>query len=304
MEMKLFNEYEEHYINKSDNTLGSYKDSVHSYYTFCEEQLGYQTEEEVISKTTWSEITRWRNSLVKSGLSPYSVNVRICGVRSFFKFLVLTHRVSSNPAEEVENVGTQAVEQHKDYLTEQEFKHLIEVIKTPSGKKQDKFSFTSARDAFMVALMVTGGFRISEILDMKLGQIDTEHKQVKVVGKGNKLRIVPVSSSVIKLMETYLAERASLSTECDSLFVNLKGTGMTRQGTNKNLKKYCERAGINKDISNHSLRHSFATAMVDKGVPVAKLQVLMGHADSSVTSLYYARHLDVSSMSDELPSID
>ena len=114
MEMKLFNEYEEHYINKSDNTLGSYKDSVHSYYSFCEEQLGYQTEEEVISKTTWSEITRWRNSLVKSGLSPYSVNVRICGVRSFFKFLVLTQRVQSNPSEEVENVVTTSVEQHKD----------------------------------------------------------------------------------------------------------------------------------------------------------------------------------------------
>lgn len=292
MEMKLFNEYEEHYINKSDNTLGSYKDSVHSYYSFCEEQLGYQTEEEIISKTTWSEITRWRNFLIKSGLSPYSVNVRICGVRSFFKFLVLTHRVQSNPAEEVENVGTQSVEQHKDYLTEAEFKHLIEVIKTPSGKKQDRFSFTSTRDAFMVALMVTGGFRISEILEMKIGQIDTEHKQVKVIGKGNKLRTVPVSSSVIKLMETYLTERATVATDCDSLFVNLKGTGMTRQGTNKNLKKYCERAGIDKDISNHSLRHSAITNMIDKGIDVARVQVIAGHSDSKTTARYYKDHLD------------
>ena len=105
-------------------------------------------------------------------------------------------------------------------------------------------------------------------------------------------------------MQEYLEERETVATDSDSLFVNIKGGKLSPQGTNQNIKKYCERAGIEKHISAHCLRHSFATAMVEKGVPVAKLQVLMGHADSSVTSLYYSKHLDVSSMSDELPNID
>ena len=292
MQMKLFNEYEEHYINKSDNTLISYRNSVESYYKFCEEKLGLASEEEVIKATTWSEVTRWRNTLVKDGLSPYSVNVRISGLRSFFKFLVLTHRISSNPVEEVENIGTKAVEQHRDFLTEAEFLHLIDVIKTPSGKKQDRFSFTSKRDAFLVGLFVTSGLRISELLSLKVGQIDTETKSVKVVGKGSKLRTVPVSSAVIKLMQEYLAERATVATDSDSLFVNIKGGKLSPQGTNQNIKKYCERAGIEKHISAHCLRHSAITNMIDKGVPVARVQVIAGHSDSSTTARYYKEHLD------------
>ena len=302
MEMKLFNEYEEHYINKSDNTLISYRNSVESYYKFCEEKLELASEEEVIKATTWSEVTRWRNTLVKDGLSPYSVNVRISGLRSFFKFLVLTHRINSNPVEEVENVGTKAVEQHRDYLTEAEFLHLIDVIKTPSGKKQDRFSFTSKRDAFLVGLFVTSGLRISELLSLRVGQIDTETKSVKVVGKGSKLRTVPVSSAVIKLMQEYLEERTTVATDCDSLFINIKGGKLSPQGINQNIKKYCERAGIEKHISAHCLRHSFATAMAEKGTPVTKLQMIMGHDDPKVTARYYS-HMDVSLKEDEFINI-
>ena len=301
MEMKLFNEYEEHYINKSDNTLISYRNSVESYYKFCEEKLGLASENEIIKTTTWSEVTRWRNILVKDGLSPYSVNVRISGLRSFFKFLVLTHRINSNPVEEVENVGTKAVEQHRDYLTEAEFLHLIDVIKTPSGKKQDRFSFTSKRDAFLVGLFVTSGLRISELLSLKLGQINVETKSVKVVGKGSKLRVVPVSSSVINLMHEYLTERATVATDTDSLFINIKGGKLSPQGTNQNIKKYCERAGIEKHISAHCLRHSFITTMAEKGVPVARIQVIVGHSDSSTTARYYKDHLDTTIEEDFFP---
>lgn len=294
MQVQLFKHYQEHYINKSEETIGSYEVSVRQYYEFCQEKFGWDTEEKIIESSTWSEVTLFRNFLVQKGLNPYSVNVRISGLRGFFKFLVLTHRISENPAERVENVGTQDVDQTKDYLTEVEFRHLIKTIQTPSGKKQDRFSFTSARDAFMVGLMVTGGFRISEILSMKLGQIDTVKKEVKVVGKGKKLRSVPVSDAVIKLMDTYLEEREAMETDCDRLFVNIKGGSLTRQGTNKNLKKYTERAGIQKDISNHSLRHAAITHMIEKGLGVERTQVIVGHSDSATTARYYRDHLDVS----------
>ena len=113
-----------------------------------------------------------------------------------------------------------------------------------------------------------------------------------MVGKGSKLRIVPVSTSVINLMHEYLEERTTVATDTDSLFINIKGGKLSPQGTNQNIKKYCERAGIEKHISAHCLRHSAITNMIDKGVPVARVQVIAGHSDSSTTARYYKEHLD------------
>lgn len=304
MEMIYFDNYREHYINKSDETINSYEQSVKQYYEFCLEKYGWSTEKEIVEKTTWSEVTLFRNSLIKKGLSPFSVNARISGLRSFFKFLMLSHVITSNPAEEVENVNTQSVEQNRDFLTEEEYKVLIKTIQTPSGKKQDKFSFTSKRDAFFVGLLVVGGFRISEALDMTINQINRDKKQVTVLGKGAKLRTVPLTGSVIKLMDEYLKERELLATDCDKLFVNIKGDKLSRQGTNKNLKKYCDRAGIDKDITNHSLRHTAITTMMEKGTPVAVAQVIAGHTDPKVTSRYYSKHLKTDVEESMLPDLD
>ena len=104
--------------------------------------------------------------------------------------------------------------------------------------------------------------------------------------------MVPVSSAVIKLMQEYLEERTTVATDCDILFINIKGGKLSPQGTNQNIKKYCERAGIEKHISAHCLRHSAITNMIDKGVPVARVQVIAGHSDSATTARYYKEHLD------------
>ena len=301
---KLFDEYREHYENKSNETLDSYETSVKQYYDFMMEKYDLHDEMDIINKSTWNTVTIFRNSLTKKGLSPYSVNVRISGLRGFFRFLVLSHIINENPAEQVEQLSTNSVEQTKDFLTEDEYKLLIKTIKTPSGKKQDKFAFTSARDAFFVGLLIVGGFRISEALNMTVDQIDMKNKKVTVLGKGSKLRTVSLNDSVIKLMNDYLKERKQINTTCDNLFVNIKGGKMSRQGTNQNLTKYCERAGIDKNITNHSLRHSCITSMVSHGIPVAKVQVMVGHSDSAITSRYYRNHLDTTIKEEFLPELD
>lgn len=304
MEMRFFEEYKEHFFDKSDETLDSYEYSVRQYYDFCQKTYGWDNEIDIIKKSTWSEVTLFRNYLARQKeLSPYSVNVRISGLRSFFKFLMLRHIIKENPAEQVGTLGTKAIEQNRDFLTEDEYKTLLNTIRKPTGGKQDKFSFTSKRDVFMVGLMITGGFRISEILDMKVNQIDMVKRQVSIVGKGSKLRTVPLTQSVINLLKEYIDERDQLETDCDSLFVNIKGGKMTRQGTNKNLKKYCERAGIDKDITNHSLRHTAITKMAENGISVQKIQVIVGHSDSATTSRYYVKHLQTSDVEDMLPTI-
>ena len=303
MKTILFDEYREHYENKSNETLDSYETSVKQYYDFMMEKYDLHDEMEIINKSTWNTVTLFRNSLAKK-LSPYSVNVRISGLRGFFRFLVLSHIINENPAEQVEQLSTNSVEQTKDFLTEDEYKLLIKTIKTPSGKKQDKFAFTSTRDAFFVGLLIVGGFRISEALNMTVEQIDVKNKKVTVLGKGNKLRTVSLNDSVITLMNDYLKEREQINTTCDNLFVNIKGGKMSRQGTNQNLTKYCKRAGIDKNITNHSLRHSCITSMVSHGIPVAKVQVMVGHSDSAITSRYYRNHLDTTIKEDFLPELD
>lgn len=301
--MRYFENYKEHYINKSGTTMDNYEIAVKQYYDFMESK-GARTEEEVIQRSTWSEVTMFRNYLVQKGLNPYSINMRLSSLRSFFKFLVLSHIISENPAEKVESLGTEGVEQNRDFLTEQEYLTLIRTIKTRSGKKQDKFEFTSSRDAFMVGIMIVGGLRISEVLSLKVDQINSETKSVTVLGKGRKLRTVPLNTSVINLMNEYLAERDKVETESDLLFLNIKGKGLTRQGTNQNIKKYCERCGIEKDITNHSLRHSALTSMIERGVDVARVQVIAGHTDSKTTSRYYAGHLSTDVDENMLPSLE
>lgn len=292
MEMNLFNEYKLHHITKSECTLETYEVAVKQFYDFMHEQ-GFTNENEIIKNTDWSKAMLFRNTLIKKEYNPYSINNRISALRSFFKFLLLTRKITENPFDSVENVGTNGVEQKSSYLTEDEYKRLLQVIITPSGKKQDKFYFTSKRDVFMVAMMITGGFRISEILSMKLNQIDTEKKIVKVLGKGKKLRNVSLSGQVLKLMEEYLAVRNDADPVDDTLFISLRGKPLSRQATNNNIKKYTERAGIDKPITNHSLRHTALTSMAEKGMPVAKVSAIAGHTSIATTSRYVHANTEI-----------
>ena len=249
-------------------------------------EQGFTNENEIIKNTDWSKAVMFRNMLIKKEYNPYSINNRISALRSFFKFLLLTRKVQENPFDSVENVGTNGVEQRSSYLTESEYKKLLQVIITPNGKKQDKFYFTSKRDVFMVAMMITGGFRISEILSMQLDQINIEKKFVQVLGKGKKLRKIPLSGQVLKLMEEYLAVRNDVNPVDDTLFISIKGKPLSRQATNENIKKYTARAGIDKPITNHSLRHTALTSMAEKGMPVAKVSAVAGHTSIATTSRY------------------
>ena len=274
-----------HHIEKSECTLETYEVAVKQFYDFMNEQ-GFTSENEIIKNTDWSKAVMFRNMLIKKEYNPYSINNRISALRSFFKFLLLTRRIAENPFDSVENVGTNGVEQRSSYLTESEYKKLLQVIITPNGKKQDKFYFTSKRDVFMVAMMITGGFRISEILSMQLDQINIEKKFVQVLGKGKKLRKIPLSGQVLKLMEDYLAVRNDVNPVDDTLFISIKGKPLSRQATNENIKKYTTRAGIDKPITNHSLRHTALTSMAEKGMPVAKVSAVAGHTSIATTSRY------------------
>lgn len=301
--MDILNSFLRHYSRKSQNTLTSYSTTVKQFYKFVEQENSWSDEEQIITNTTWSEINLFVNSLIDRNMNPHSINQKLSALKTYFNFCRLQHMITSNPVDEVEKVGTECVEQKSDYLTPGEFKTLMQVIGTPSGTKQDCFEFTSKRDLFLVGLMLTTGLRISEVLALKLNQIDTDNKRIKVLGKGKKLRTVPINNDVVVLMDNYLTERDNLKTIVDEdiLFLSRNGKQMNRQNTNTNIKKYCKRAGIEKDIHNHSLRHSALTAMSENGMSVAKVQAIAGHSSPSTTSRYL--HTTTENLDEYLPNL-
>ena len=210
-----------------------------------------------------------------------------CG-KSFFNFLVYAKIISENPMDTIEKVSTASVEQSTDFLTHEEYMRLLDIIGTKlPNVKQDNFEYIRARDLLMVGLVLQTGLRISEVLSLTVNQIDTENKRIKVLGKGKKLRVVSFTDDVLTLLQDYTNMRNTIDIkDTDILFLSRTGKKMSRQNINVNLKKYCERAGIDKNITPHSLRHTSITQMGESGMSVAKISAVAGHSSTTITSRY------------------
>ena len=287
MEMKLFNEYVKHYKYKSENTIESYEQAVKQYYEFMNVN-GYDTEDDIIKNSNWSNLIMFRNMLEEKQLNPYTINARLSGLKSFFNFLTYARVISENPMDTIEKVSTNSVEQSTDYLTHEEYVRLLNIIGTKlPNVKQDNFDYVSKRDLLMVGLMLQTGLRISEILNLTVNQIDTENKKIKVLGKGKKLRTVSFTNDILTLLKDYTDVRNTLDIkDVEILFLSRTGKKLSRQNVNTNLKKYCERAGIEKNITPHSLRHTSITQMGESGMSVAKISAVAGHSSTTITSRY------------------
>ena len=287
MEMKLFNEYVKHYKYKSENTIESYEQAVKQYYEFMNVN-GFNTEDDIIKNSNWSNLIMFRNMLEEKQLNPYTINARLSGLKSFFNFLTYARVISENPMDTIEKVSTNSVEQSTDYLTHEEYVRLLNIIGTKlPNVKQDNFDYVSKRDLLMVGLMLQTGLRISEILNLTVNQIDTENKKIKVLGKGKKLRTVSFTNDILTLLKDYTDVRNTLDIkDVEILFLSRTGKKLSRQNVNTNLKKYCERAGIEKNITPHSLRHTSITQMGESGMSVAKISAVAGHSSTTITSRY------------------
>lgn len=288
MNTLLINEFKLHYADKSENTLKRYEKSVKEFYEFMATKRGCQTEEEIVNKTDWSCCQMFRNGLIAKNLNPKTVNNYLSGLRTYFNFLVLTRHIEKNPFTQVEQVSTKSVAEYdRPYIEGQDFDKLIQTIQTKVvGKKQDAFELTSTRDSLAVSILLTCGLRISELLNIKDGDIDENTGVLTVLGKGRKVRKVKIGTDNLTRLQEYLYVRKSYS-KCDYLFVNRYGNKITPQAMNKNLKKYLERAGLNTDVSPHGLRHSCASKYINEGVLPVNVQKLLGHSSLDTTMKYY-----------------
>lgn len=222
----------------------------------------------------------WLNEM---GLDAKSQARIISGLKGFFKFLLMENITAENPAELLQSPKT--IRTLPDTLSVQEIDKIVEAI--PLNNK------SGHRDKAIVETLYGCGLRVSEAVNLKLSNIFFDVDFVKVLGKGNKERLVPLGSTAKKEIELYLTERAHYPTvrgEEDILFLNQRGKRLSRVYVFLMIKKYVEQAGIDKVISPHTFRHSFATHLIEGGADLRAVQEMLGHASITTTEIY--THLD------------
>ncbi|WP_367766722.1 site-specific tyrosine recombinase XerD [Lacticaseibacillus paracasei] len=211
--------------------------------------------------------------------APASVSRMISALRKFYRFLLREGAISADP---MTKIDTPKRAQHLPAtLSSQEVDALM--------AKPDTNKPLGLRDRAIFELMYATGLRVSEVVDLRLDQLHLAMNLLQVTGKGDKERLVPISPQATQWVDRYLQEaRPKLlkRVQPKNVFVNFHGGPMTRQGIWKNLKAYIASIGIEKDVTPHTLRHSFATRLLENGADLRVVQELLGHSDISTTQIY------------------
>jgi integrase/recombinase XerD len=203
----------------------------------------------------------------------------LAAIRQFYNFLANTNEGIANPTTKIESPHIEKT--LPDFLTIREVDKLFESI-----SEEDPYEL---RDKTIFELLYSSGLRISEAIDLEYDDIDFESSFITVIGKGNKERIVPINEEAKRLLQKYLKEsRQDILgiRESDYLFISKKGSKLNRKSVWRLLKNYVAGLKINKNITPHTLRHSFATHLLENGADLRSVQELLGHMDISTTQVY------------------
>ncbi len=258
----------------SKKTIEAYSRDISRYRDFLAENKAA-----VFSEEDTPLILKYLIHLRKSGLAARSRARHLIAIRGLYRFLFQEKNLRSDPARLIDLPKTSF--KLPDVLTRQEIELLM---RAPDTAKP-----LGVRDAAMLEVLYAAGLRVSELVNLTLRDINLEAGFVRVLGKGSKERIVPIGMPAKQKIDHYLGTvRSSRLKDKSSpyLFVARAGRPMTRQGFWKLLRRYAQQAGLSKKISPHSLRHSFASHMLEGGADLRAVQVMLGHVDISTTQIY------------------
>lgn len=223
---------------------------------------------------------------IKSGLNKVTVTRRLSSIRSFFKFLHREGYILSNPAKLVSNLKTPKLLPR--FLSVDDVFSLLE--------KPEGIGLIPARDKAILELLYSSGLRVSELSGLNTDDLNIKESLIKIRGKGKKERIVPVGSKAIDAIKSYMIERILLKTKDKALFLNRTGTRLTDRGVRRIVVKYARAIAMNGQIGPHTLRHSFASHLLQGGADLRAIQELLGHSSLSTTQKY--THLDITHLMD------
>jgi len=223
---------------------------------------------------------------IQKGLNKTTVCRRLSSIRSFFKFLYREGYMKTNPAKLVSNPKVPKLLPR--FLSVDDVFSLVE--------KPEGIGFLPARNRAVLELLYSSGLRVSELSGINTDDIHIKESLIKVKGKGKKERIVPIGSKAIDAMKSYIIERMLLKTKERALFLNRMGKRLTERGVRRIVVKYARAIGIHGRIGPHTLRHSFASHLLQGGADLRVIQELLGHASLSTTQKY--THLNITHLMD------
>ncbi|MCL2760960.1 MAG: site-specific tyrosine recombinase XerD [Desulfuromonadales bacterium] len=256
----------------SRNTIVSYSHDAGEYLNFLEK--AGRIEPDQIKQ---SDVASFINRLASSGRSPRSRARALSVVRMFHRFLLIENHASYNAAANIES--PHLLNKLPDVLSKEEVEALLNA---PSGDET-----SDIRDKAMLELLYATGLRVSELVNLKFSDLNFSAGYLITTGKGSKERLVPVGEAAIKYVFEYInSSRKSKNGEEKILFLNRFGYKMTRQAFWNIIKKRVIQAGIKKSVSPHTLRHSFATHLLENGADLRSVQLMLGHSDLSSTQIY------------------
>ena len=256
----------------SDNTVASYLRDIRQFYTYLDE-AGVPVE-----RVTHDDAAAYAAYLTDHGKSPATISRSIASLRSFYNYLVSLGAVAACPIQDIQVAKKE--KKLPQILTGEEVELLLQQPKCVDPK--------GYRDRAMLELLYATGIRVSELISLNLDDVNLAGEFLRC-RSGSKVRIIPLYPAAVRALADYITgirpNLIALPTET-ALFVNLSGERMTRQGFWKIIKYYQEKAKIKKDITPHTLRHSFAAHLLENGADLRSIQEMLGHSDISSTQIY------------------
>ena len=260
----------------SDNSVAAYHHDIELFRQYIESIDSSMSIKDIHQE----EIESFLSYLYELGFSASSQARIISGLKKFFKYLMIEKMISSNPTELISspNIGRYL----PDVLSYEEICSMIECI--------DLSQPLGHRNKAIIEVLYGCGLRVSELITLKISNIYKNDEFIRVLGKGNKERLIPISKATLKSIELYISgERLHQSINdknSDTLFINRRGNMLSRQMIFIIIKNLAEKAGIKKNIGPHTLRHSFATHLLEGGADLRAVQQMLGHASISTTEIY------------------
>ena len=283
--LSMYLNYEAVEKGLSSNTLESYKRDIVIYLDFLSRN------KKSILKATRKDIEKFLGERKEHGSKSRTVARNKVSIVNLYKFLVMENYLSKNPTDNLEVIRLKRV--LPESLTTTEVDDLLSV----HNEKTDK----GLRDKAIFELMYSSGLRVSEICSLKVDDISFEGKYLRICGKGKRERIVPINDRALDILQRYIQTSRVIMVKgkkTSELFLNFRGDKISRVGIWKIVKETMKKSGIEKNIYPHTLRHSFATHLIQHGADLRAVQRMLGHSDITTTEIY--THVDSSHLKKQI----
>lgn len=259
----------------SRHTLAAYLKDLSDFSTFASEAYDYEN----IAEVSYAIIRQWMVTLVEQGVSNRSVNRKISSLQAYFKFLLKTKQISVNPLLQHKALKTEKKVQIP--FSQKEIEEVLALLAQETG-------FEGLRNKLMVELFYTTGMRRAELVQLKCADVSLADRSLKVLGKRNKERIIPLLPSVCETVQHYLKERSQLPEIVDDryLFLSEKGVKVYETLVYRVINNYFSKTSVKVKKSPHILRHSFATHLLNEGADLTAVKELLGHSSLAATQVY------------------